>query len=300
MSGHWSNCYASFTRRAVARCVDLSIVVAVCAVFYVGNRLLGFPLKYTSLFAYSRPLSIEMFLFYDFPGFALTFIATRLFVAFPYFAVMESSRWQGTLGKVAADIKVTDLAGERIGFGRATGRYFLKTLSAFLFLLGYLLSFSDKKQAWHDYISKTMLIRRAVFPAYYALPKVPSIWLFEVPFGNRGDQSVGAVVSGYVCLFCRYRSGEKHLGCPNCGRRYGYGEVRAMRALELMNGIVFTVIGGFLLFEDAKILGFVIAGETPWYIFAMVLAIGGVLAAGGVSALFGRNWLTKWLLAVLT
>lgn len=300
MSGHWSNCYASFTRRAVARFIDLCIVIAVCSLFYFADRRLGFPLQYTSLFVYSRPLSFEMFMFYDLPGVLLTFLTIKLFVSFPYFALMESSHWQGTVGKLAADIKVTDLEGERISFGRATGRYFLKTFSVFLFMLGYLLSFSDKKQAWHDYIARTLVIRSAVFPAYYAMPHVPSRWLFGPPFAKPDHDPNVPATSGYVCLFCRYRSGEKHLGCPHCGRRYGFGEVRAMGALELMNGIIFTLIGGLVLFEGAKVLGLVVAGETPWYIFALILAIGALLTSGGVSAFFGRNWLIKWLLAFLT
>jgi uncharacterized RDD family membrane protein YckC len=299
MNGHWSNCYASFTRRAVARFIDLCLVTAVCASFYFIDRLLGFPLRYTSLFAYSRPLSLEMFLFYDLPGILITFFATRLFISFPYYALMESSHWQATLGKLAADIKITDLSGERISFGRPTGRYFLKAFSTFLFMLGYLLAFSDQKQAWHDYIARTIVIRRAVFPAYYALPRVGSRWLFTLPF-VKPDRTTTAPIAGYMCLFCRYRSSEKHLGCPSCSVRYGFGEVRAMGALELMNGIVFTVIGGALLFESAKMLGSVIAAETPWYILVLVLAIGAVLTTGGVSAFFGRNWLLKWLLALVT
>jgi len=42
-----------------------------------------------------------------FPGFLAIFIGIKLFIAYPYFAVMESSRSQGTLGKLAIGIKVT-------------------------------------------------------------------------------------------------------------------------------------------------------------------------------------------------
>jgi hypothetical protein len=41
--------YASFTRRALARFIDLRVVLAPCAAFYLVNQLLGFPLRYTSL-----------------------------------------------------------------------------------------------------------------------------------------------------------------------------------------------------------------------------------------------------------
>src|SRR5687768_13705227 len=43
-----------------------------------------------------------------------------------YYALMESSGMQATLGKKALGMIVTDENGNRIGFGRATGRYFAK------------------------------------------------------------------------------------------------------------------------------------------------------------------------------
>jgi uncharacterized RDD family membrane protein YckC len=43
-----------------------------------------------------------------------------------YYALLESSSWQATLGKRALGLEVTDLAGYRISFGRASGRYFAK------------------------------------------------------------------------------------------------------------------------------------------------------------------------------
>ena len=73
---------------------------------------------------------------YDFPGIFTIFTAIRLLIAYPYFALMESSRWQGTLGKQAMRIKVTNMNGERISFGRATGRYFVKIISSVEFMLG--------------------------------------------------------------------------------------------------------------------------------------------------------------------
>ena len=51
----------------------------------------------------------------------LSFIATWL-----YFALMESSGKQATLGKMMVGIVVSDLAGDRISFGKASGRYFGK------------------------------------------------------------------------------------------------------------------------------------------------------------------------------
>jgi len=77
-----------------------------------------------------------------------------------YFAGMESSERQATLGKAAVGIKVTDLNGERISFGRATGREFAKFISAFILLIGYLMAaFTEKKQALHDQIANTLVVK---------------------------------------------------------------------------------------------------------------------------------------------
>ncbi len=68
-----------------------------------------------------------------------------------YYAALESSVKQATLGKTALSIKVTDMEGNRIGFGRATGRHFAKIISGIILLIGYLMiAFTEKKQGLHD------------------------------------------------------------------------------------------------------------------------------------------------------
>jgi len=78
-----------------------------------------------------------------------------------YFAIMESSSTQGTLGKMALGIKVTNLSGDRISFGRATGRHFGKIISTFIFLIGYLMvAFTSRKQALHDMMAGCLVVTR--------------------------------------------------------------------------------------------------------------------------------------------
>jgi uncharacterized RDD family membrane protein YckC len=78
-----------------------------------------------------------------------------------YFALMECSKTQGTLGKMALGLKVTDMQGNRISFGRATGRYFGKILSGMIFMIGYILAgLTEKKQALHDLIANCLVIRK--------------------------------------------------------------------------------------------------------------------------------------------
>jgi len=78
-----------------------------------------------------------------------------------YAAFMESSQMQATLGKMAIGIKVTDVAGNRITFGRATGRFFAKYLSMLTLLIGYIMAgFTEKKQALHDMLAGTLVVRK--------------------------------------------------------------------------------------------------------------------------------------------
>lgn len=82
-------------------------------------------------------------------------------IVWMYFAVMESSPQQATLGKQALGLIVTDVNGQRLTFGRATGRFFAKYLSNATLEVGYIMAgFTAKKQALHDLIAGTLVIRK--------------------------------------------------------------------------------------------------------------------------------------------
>ena len=85
-----------------------------------------------------------------------------LLLGWIYYAAMESSATQGTLGKMAVGIKVTDLEGNRIGFGRATGRFFGRMISSIILLIGYIMvAFTEKKQSLHDIMAGCLVVNRA-------------------------------------------------------------------------------------------------------------------------------------------
>lgn len=304
MNHPWSAAYASFTRRAIARLIDLGVVVALCGVLYLVNRGLGSPLRYTSLFDWVWPESPTMFMATDFPGIFLTFISIKLLIAFPYFAFMESSRWQGTLGKRATGIKVTTLEGERVFFRRAAGRFFLKIVSASLFMSGYLVSFSEKRQTWHDYLSKTLVLRKNVWPQFYALPRIYSGWMFDVPGLSGRDRTGRGEASGYVCISCNYESSERHNGCPACGRPYGYVDVATLRGLGRMNGIIFLVIGCFLAYVTFWVISDRLVDYrldrdgTPLGVIVIIVSATATCLVLGLSAMLGRRWPLRFLLAV--
>ena len=58
-------------------------------------------------------------------------------------------------------IIVTDEAGNRISFGKATGRHFGKILSALILYIGYIMiAFTGKKQGLHDILAGTLVVKR--------------------------------------------------------------------------------------------------------------------------------------------
>jgi uncharacterized RDD family membrane protein YckC len=99
-----------------------------------------------------------------------------------YFAACESSAWQGTLGKLALGIRVTDMQGGRIGFARALGRYPAKYLSALILGVGFLMAgWTQRKQALHDLVVSTLVLNGR---AGQFKPKQPT--------AGRGDNSFSA------------------------------------------------------------------------------------------------------------
>jgi uncharacterized RDD family membrane protein YckC len=85
--------------------------------------------------------------------------AVGMIASWMYFACMESSKLQGTLGKMAFGLKVCDLEGNRVGFLKASGRHWGKWISALLLLIGFLMIFvTKKKQGLHDLMAGCVVL----------------------------------------------------------------------------------------------------------------------------------------------
>ena len=288
--------YASFSSRAFARFIDLIVVLLPFVAFYLIDRLLGSPIKYKSVFTWRTPESATMFMTDDFAGLFTIFVTSKLLVAFPYFSMMESSRWQGTLGKQAMQIKVAGTDGKRISFARASGRYFLKIISSTEFMLGYIIAFSDQRQTLHDYLSQTLVVRKdVVFSDHYLMPREPSRFLFGSP------GSLEENYAGYECMWCDHRGNERSEYCPNC-RRTGYPPVRVLYGTQLLGGFVFVVIGIALAYVtfwvvSDRIVDYTLRREgTPWPVIALIVASASVCLFGGISSIAGKKWLLRLLI----
>ncbi len=79
-----------------------------------------------------------------------------------YHAYLESGEKQGTWGKQLMGIYVTDLLGQPITFGRASGRFFAKIVTGMIPLgIGYIMAgFTERKQALHDMIASCLVLHR--------------------------------------------------------------------------------------------------------------------------------------------
>jgi uncharacterized RDD family membrane protein YckC len=142
--------YGGFWIRVVAAIIDAVLVRVVLtpigAIFGLGGLAMG---------GFGHMGFSPMHLL---GGGAFTFLV--LAGSWLYEALMESSSYQATLGKMLFGMKVTDLYGNRISFGRATGRHFAKILSGMILCIGFIMvGFTERKQGLHDMIAGT-LVRR--------------------------------------------------------------------------------------------------------------------------------------------
>jgi uncharacterized RDD family membrane protein YckC len=137
--------YAGFWRRLGAAIIDGLIVGAVTLVIYLVLIVGGI----------STGGIVGFFIGY-FIAYALAIILGWL-----YYALMESSSKQATLGKMALGIIVTDSQGQRVSFGRATGRHFGKIISGIILYIGYIMiAFTAKKQGLHDIIADCLVVMK--------------------------------------------------------------------------------------------------------------------------------------------
>jgi hypothetical protein len=216
--------------------------------------------------------------------------------------LLESSRWQGTLGKRAMLIKVTDMNGAQISFARATARYFLKIISSIEFMLGYLICFSDQRQTIHDYGSATLVVRKEIiFSAHYAMPRVSSRLMFDVPFRSRRSDDDGTGWSGYECIWCDYRASQKNAYCPRCGR-VGYAPVGVIKGMLVMGGLIFTLLGGALAYVTFWVVSERLVDDrlgrdgTPWPVIFIIFFSCMLCLISGMSSILGKKSLLRLMI----
>jgi len=145
--------YAGFWIRVIATLIDAIIVRVVvhpiAAIFGFGGLALGG----LGTLGLHHGAGLPALIF----GTGVLAVLT-LGASWLYEALMESSSYQATLGKMIFGMKVTDLYGNRIDFARATGRHFAKWLSGLMLCFGFIMvAFTERKQGLHDMLAGTLV-----------------------------------------------------------------------------------------------------------------------------------------------
>ncbi|MGX5175183.1 RDD family protein [Aliikangiella sp. IMCC44653] len=141
--------YAGFWKRVVAYFIDYIIIYILISIISVA--VLGVSVAPTNLnFAVAQ---------------AVMLVGIWLAICLLYFALLESSSGQATLGKRMLGIKVTDMQGQQLSFAHAAGRQLSGVISNFTFSIGYLMAaFTSRKQALHDIIASAVVVNRHFGP----------------------------------------------------------------------------------------------------------------------------------------
>lgn len=88
-------------------------------------------------------------------------MAVCLLFSLFYYSLLHSSKWQATIGKKLLGLKVTDKNGNRLSFWRSLGRYIVSSLLSGILLIGFILAaFTEKKQALHDLIVGSFVVKK--------------------------------------------------------------------------------------------------------------------------------------------
>ena len=143
--------YAGFWLRLVAAVIDAIIMTLITLIpaFLVGY-MIGVNMAGTAP-SYEIEATAEAV------GNLMGFV-----VGWLYYTLMESSKYQATLGKKLLGLRVVDLDGNRIGFGKANGRYFGKLLSLFTLLIGHLMmGWTKRKQSLYDKMAGCLVVRNS-------------------------------------------------------------------------------------------------------------------------------------------
>jgi uncharacterized RDD family membrane protein YckC len=144
--------YAGLLRRLAAALIDgVLLIIAFFAVFVIIGDVHS---VITGQHAHPWPDSTR-----DAIGDAA--FAATVILGWLYYAVMESSNWQATLGKMALRLRVTDSSGKRLPFAKAIVRSLGRILSVMMLGLGFVtIAFTEKQQCLHDIMPDTVVVKR--------------------------------------------------------------------------------------------------------------------------------------------
>ena len=159
--------YAGFWKRAAAWFID-SLVIAMGTSLIrpiIGPFLINAQTAQKLQQMQDKTIPFDPHVFAEILPAGVVILTLSIVLPWLYFALMESSSKQATLGKMALGIKVVGLDGNRISFGRAFGRTLSKIVSRLILTIGYYMAGATRrKQALHDKMAGTYVVDKNFQP----------------------------------------------------------------------------------------------------------------------------------------
>lgn len=154
--------YAGFWLRFVAYIIDYVLiwcVQAFIAIPILGMVGISFASNVGDMSNMNEGEMMGMMAAYMAAAGATALLTTVLVIL--YFTLMESSKYQATVGKLALGLIVTDENGNKLDMVKALIRNLSKIISSMILMIGYIMAgFTEKKQGLHDIIAKTLVVKK--------------------------------------------------------------------------------------------------------------------------------------------
>ena len=158
--------YAGFWLRFIAAIIDWMVLAVPFAVFV---SLLSVAMKISNAFVDLRPGEPPGAILEAFgPAFLFWSLCFFMCSGWLYFALLESSPWQATVGKRVLGLHVVDVNGKRVTFGRASVRFaggrllmHVPVVGVYYFLIDCIAAgVTSRKRAIHDLVAGCQVLRK--------------------------------------------------------------------------------------------------------------------------------------------
>ncbi len=151
--------YASFVKRLVACLIDIiACIVLSTSVILVE---LGIYKIVNQDFNFNNPN--------DFNFIYVLMASSTSILTLIYFSVMESSKWQGGIGKIKMKLQIIDGSGHKLHFGKAFIRAVLKCITIGMYPVYLSVLFTKKKKTYYDYLLNTSVVELQQERVYHEL-----------------------------------------------------------------------------------------------------------------------------------
>jgi uncharacterized RDD family membrane protein YckC len=154
--------YAGFWLRFVAYVIDSIIVYVIQSFIFIpvlGLLGITFASDFENMENMSDAEAMGMLgAMMAFSGGAFLLITI---ISILYWSLMESSKYQATVGKLALGLKVTDMEGKNLDLTKSLIRNACKIISQMILFVGFIMAgFTEKKQGLHDMIAGTLVVKK--------------------------------------------------------------------------------------------------------------------------------------------